>query len=82
MEKSGEAPKVVIILHGVTGKSIDNYVVEMVGEAAEKGYHCVVMNHFAPPGETNLRLMDFTKNKYLDEVVRHVNTKYSKQAQC
>ena len=42
---------------------------EMVGQARENGYNVVVMNHYAPKDETDLRLLNLTNNKYLDEVV-------------
>lgn len=79
---SNQPAKVVLILHGVTGKSEDDYVLEMVGKASERGYNCVVMNHYAPPGEKDLRLMDFTQNKHLDEVVKHVADKFSSALPC
>jgi predicted alpha/beta-fold hydrolase len=59
-EDETKPEKVLLILHGVTGNSEEDYVCEMVGTAAERGFTCVVLNHFAPKNEQNLRLLNFT----------------------
>jgi hypothetical protein len=36
------------------------------------GYNVVVFNHFAPHDEKDLRLIDMTKNRHMDEVIEFV----------
>lgn len=52
--------KVIIMLHGVTGTAYDPYLQDLAGVCAEEGISAVCMNHFAPPGERNVRLMDMS----------------------
>jgi predicted alpha/beta-fold hydrolase len=56
-------------LHGVTGNSKDEYMKEMAGHCIRNGYNVIALMHYAPINEKNLRLMDFNKRKYLDEVI-------------
>lgn len=60
----------MIMLHGVAGDSSDNYMQELTGACASSGINVVVFNHYAPPGEQDLRLMNMCTNKYLDEVIQ------------
>lgn len=61
--------KCVILLHGVTGNSTDEYIKELSGHCTNNGFNVIAVGHYAPANETNLRLMDFNKQKYLDEVI-------------
>ena len=66
---SKEKEKCAIILHGVTGNSKDEYMKEMAGHCVRNGYNVIALMHYAPINENNLRLMDFNKRKYIDEVI-------------
>ena len=58
-------------MHGVTGNSTDEYIKELAGHCTNKGYNVIAVSHYAPKGENNLRLMDFNKSQYLDEVINY-----------
>ena len=61
--------KVVILLHGITGHS-DNYHMQlMVDELVKGGFNTISLNHYGVHGEKNCRLMNYCKQKYLDEVI-------------
>ena len=53
--------KCVILLHGVTGNSTDEYIKELTGHCTNNGFNVIAVGHYAPANETNLRLMDFNK---------------------
>jgi predicted alpha/beta-fold hydrolase len=57
------------MLHGITGSSRDKYMIEMAGACKENGINCICFNHYAPPDEKGLRLMNMCEDKYLDEVI-------------
>ena len=63
--------KCIILLHGVTGNSTDEYIKEIAGHGTNKGFNVIAVGHYAPANELNLRLMDFNKQKYLDEVIEY-----------
>ena len=56
-------------MHGVTGNSTDEYIKELAGHCTNNGFNVIAVGHYAPKNESDLRLMDFNKNKYLDEVI-------------
>ena len=68
MNKEGKE-KCVILMHGVTGNSTDEYIKELAGHCTDNGFNVIAVGHYAPANEYNLRLMDFNKKKYLDEVI-------------
>ena len=41
----------------------------------------VVFTHFAPKGETDLRLLDMTKNQYMDEVIDFTKSRFDRNGQ-
>jgi hypothetical protein len=42
---------------------------DLSGLCALNGFNCVLFNHYAPRGEKEVRMMDLSKNKYIDEVI-------------
>lgn len=71
--------KVVIILHGVTGSTMDYYVLLMVDKLVKNGFNVVALNHVGVKGLHDVRLMNFCKQKYLDEVIRYSTERFSKE---
>ena len=61
----------IVLLHGVTGDSSYEYMVEMAGACSRAGYNVIICCHYAPSGEKDLRLMNFCKQQYLDEVIAY-----------
>ena len=57
-----------MLLHGVTGNSNDQYMIEVAGAASRAGYNVIIACHYAPRGEKNLRLNNFTKKETIDEM--------------
>ena len=47
-----------------------------LADISDLGYNIVFFNHLAPPGETNCRLMDFSKTEYLDEVIEYADKRF------
>jgi predicted alpha/beta-fold hydrolase len=43
--------KCVILMHGVTGNSTDEYIKELAGHCTSKGYNVIAVGHYAPEGE-------------------------------
>lgn len=71
--------KVIICLHGITGSSDDRYIQEVRAHGNDRGYNLVVLNHYAPPGEQGLRLMDMTKNQYINEVIEYTKKRFDQE---
>ena len=69
VSQANSSNKVVIMLHGVTGSSKDNYMLDMAGASIENDISVVAYNHYAPRNEKDLRLMDMSLDKHLDEVI-------------
>ena len=66
----------MLMLHGSTGTSRNNYAEELAGALAHAGINVVVFNHFAPADERELRLMNMCENKYMDEVIDFCQKKF------
>ena len=66
----------VLALPGVTGNSSDRYLLDLRGESNLRVYEFVVFTHFATPGETDLRIMDMSNTKYLDEVLEFTKNRF------
>lgn len=81
-EKMGEArwngnkEVVVVLLHGIAGESDDAYMKEMTGYCIRNGYNVVRFNHYSAKNEKDLRLMDFTKQKYMNEVIQYAVSRF------
>jgi predicted alpha/beta-fold hydrolase len=73
--------KVLVLLHGVTGNSLDPYMIDVAGVCAESGINTVIYNHFAPPGEYGLRMQDLSLQKYLDEVIHYSSSRFSQDGE-
>lgn len=58
---SDKKERVVILLHGVTGNSEDPYMIELSNQLSMNGYNVIILCHYAPEGEKNLRCMNFAK---------------------
>lgn len=67
----------VVVLHGVTGESTDYYIQELAQHCTLKGLNVVSVNHYGVTGGKNLRLMDFTKQKHLDEVIEYCQSRFN-----
>ena len=50
----------------------------MAGFAAKHGYNVVCFNHHAPAKEKGYRMMDMTKNCYMDEVIEYAKSRFDK----
>ena len=61
--------RTVVLLHGATGTSRNNYAEELAGAFAHAGIDVVFFNHFAPANCRNLRLLNMCENQPMDEVI-------------
>mmetsp|Transcript_14719 Transcript_14719/g.25043 ORF Transcript_14719/g.25043 Transcript_14719/m.25043 type:complete len:113 (-) Transcript_14719:648-986(-) len=73
-----QGERVLLLLHGVSGASNENYMLEMVGHASNRGYNCVVFNHYAPQYESDMRLINFADRRHMDEVIEYTKQKFDK----
>ena len=63
--------KTVVLLHGATGTSRNNYAEEIAGAFAHAGINVVFFNHFAPADARELRLLNMCTNAPIDEVIEY-----------
>ena len=53
----------------------------MVDHLINNGFNVVAVNHFSVDGVTNCRLMNFCKQKYLDEILKYTADRFSQKSQ-
>ena len=74
-----ENEKVVVLLHGITGNTRCYYMQLMVDKLIQNGFNVVAVNHYGVKNTKDCRLMNFSKQKYMDEVIKYASDRFCSQ---